>query len=166
METTEIGELLLAGECELRRYAFRLTFDVDKANDLWQETAMRVLYNADKFIAGSDFQKWARVVMRNVFLNNVKYETRYSPTDDIFISAPSLLITPAVWCSDTSINLNEIYDAVDSLPGNGSRLIRLLILGHRYAEIAVMTELPLGTVKNRICLSRAELKRRLKDFLS
>lgn len=44
--------------------------------------------------------------------------------------------------------------------------MRLLISGHKYVEIAVRMEIPIGTVKSRINNSRSILKQRLKDYLN
>jgi DNA-directed RNA polymerase specialized sigma24 family protein len=44
--------------------------------------------------------------------------------------------------------------------------MRLLIGGHKYVEISVIMNIPLGTVKTRINLSRAILKHKLKDYLN
>ena len=46
MEKRELEELLFAAEERLYRYAYKLTRDYDRANDLLQETYLRVLYNA------------------------------------------------------------------------------------------------------------------------
>jgi DNA-directed RNA polymerase specialized sigma24 family protein len=65
--------------------------------------------------------------------------------------------------SDTDVRVKDIYDAIDSIPGDTGRVMRLLIEGHKYVEISLMTRLPLGTVKTHIRLSREILKRVLSD---
>ena len=52
------------------------------------------------------------------------------------------------------------------LPGNAGKVMRLLFSGHKYVEIAVRMEIPIGTVKTRINISRSILKQRLKDYLN
>ena len=42
----------------------------------------------------------------------------------------------------------------------------MLFSGHKYIEIAVRMEIPIGTVKTRINISRSILKQRLKDYLN
>ena len=44
--------------------------------------------------------------------------------------------------------------------------MRLLISGHKCVEIAVRMEIPIGTVKTRIYVSRSILKLSLKDYLN
>ena len=55
---------------------------------------------------------------------------------------------------------------IDELPDNAGKVMRLLISGHKYVEIAVRMEIPIGTVKTRINISRSILKQRLKDSLN
>ena len=55
---------------------------------------------------------------------------------------------------------------IDELPGNAGKVMSLLISGHKYVEIAVRMEIPIGTVKTRINISRSILKHRLKDYLN
>ena len=67
---------------------------------------------------------------------------------------------------NVGIEVDDIYCAIDELPGNAGKVMRLLISGHKYVEIAVRMEIPIGTVKTRINISRSILKQRLKDYLN
>ena len=67
-------------------------------------------------------------------------------------------------CSAES-EVNDIYHAIDRLPDGYDKMIRLLVTGHKYDEIAVILNLPLGTVKSRIFTSREILRKELRDFL-
>ena len=55
---------------------------------------------------------------------------------------------------------------IDELPDNAGKVMRLLISGHKYVEIAVRMEIPIGTVKTRINISRSILRQILKDYLN
>ena len=55
---------------------------------------------------------------------------------------------------------------IDELPDNAGKVMRLLISGHKYIEIAVRIGIPMGTVKTRINISRSILRQRLKDYLN
>ena len=67
--------------------------------------------------------------------------------------------------NDLACYKKDIYYAVKCLPTEHRKVIRLLMTGHRYEEIAVILDLPAGTVKSRIFYSRALLKSELKDYL-
>ena len=68
--------------------------------------------------------------------------------------------------SASGTEVDDIYCAIDELPGNAGKVMRLLFSGHKYVEIAVRMEIPIGTVKTRINISRSILKQRLKDYLN
>ena len=55
---------------------------------------------------------------------------------------------------------------IDELPDNAGKVMRLLISGHKYIEIAVRIGIPIGTVKTRTNISRSILRQILKDYLN
>ena len=105
---------------------------------------------------------WAFVIMRHAFLNNCKRE-------ELCTAAEESLYSTAFTTNDESasdMEVDDIYCAIGELPGNAGKVMRLLISGHKYFEIAVRMEIPIGTVKTRINISRSILKQRLKDYLN
>ena len=63
---------LVEAQDELLRFAYKLTMDIDEANDLLQETSLKALYNEDKYISDTNFRGWMYTIMRNVFINNYR----------------------------------------------------------------------------------------------
>ena len=61
---------------ELFKYACSLTLDYDKAEDLVQDTAVKILDNQDKYVYDLNFKGWAYTIMRNSYLNNRLREHR------------------------------------------------------------------------------------------
>jgi RNA polymerase sigma-70 factor (ECF subfamily) len=162
MERNSTEELLLALQGELWRYAYSLTWDRNRADDLLQETFTRTLCNAGSFSGSNQqFNKWAYTIMRHAFINSTKKEQRMYNVNDTCHTP-----TPAEKESDESLQVNDIYSAIDNLPGNAGRVMRLYVSGHKYGEISIIMEIPLGTVKTRISQARAILKEQLKDYLS
>ena len=47
---------LVEAQDELLRFAYKLTMDIDEANDLLQETSLKALYNEDKYISDTNFR--------------------------------------------------------------------------------------------------------------
>ena len=56
----------------LKIYATTLTGDKDRADDLLQNTLLRILQNIDEYRAIGRFEVWAKKVMLNVFRNEVR----------------------------------------------------------------------------------------------
>jgi RNA polymerase sigma-70 factor (ECF subfamily) len=161
MERNGTEELLLALQGKLWKDAYSLTWDRNRADDLLQETFTRALCNAGSFSGSSqDFTKWTHAIMHNAFLNNVKKEQHLCHVNDTFLAT-----TFGDKECDEGLQVNDIYSAIDSLPGNAGKVMRLYVSGHKYGEISIIMEIPLGTVKTRISQARAILKEQLKDYL-
>lgn len=164
MKKAEIEERLLAFQSDLLRYATYLTRESNRAEDLLQETNLRIIINHDKF-DGKKFKQWSYSIMRNVFLNNCKHDDHYSVLEDMEFQYGNY--QPANDNGiDSQCNVKDIYNTLNTLPVGYNIVIRLLARGLKYREIASHTESPIGTVKNRINLSRGILKQELKDFLN
>lgn len=62
------NELLLNHQTKLKSYAVYLTkYDIDEANDLLQETNIKVLENIHRFTPDTNFQGWVMRIMKNTF---------------------------------------------------------------------------------------------------
>ena len=60
----------------LRAFALKLTGSSSDAEDLYQDTALRIIMHADKFNEGTNFKAWAVTIMRNIFINNYRKKIR------------------------------------------------------------------------------------------
>ncbi len=159
---TDIEKELVAATAELLVYAKHLTKDRFRAEDLLQETSMRVLIQRDKYREDRCFCGWAKRIMLNSFINSANRERIMETVDDCCVFGRD---NPCLHTrNDIASATADIYKAVDRLPENSSSIIRLLIDGHKYDEIAMILKIPLGTVKSRIYFSRERLRKELKDY--
>ena len=166
MEQKEVEKQLIAAKGKLRLYAYSLTADWEKAEDLLQETFLRALCKADKLEDKGKFTSWARAIMHNTFVNIANREKRYQSIEQIYYTTPQPNSEEEEFYIDTKIEIDDICNAINTLPGNAGKVMQLYISGHKYLEISVMMNIPLGTVKTRINISRAILKRKLKDYMN
>ena len=56
---------------KLRTYAFSLTGESESADDLLQESLLRIMVKADRYRAIGSFEAWAKRVMLNIFLREI-----------------------------------------------------------------------------------------------
>lgn len=161
MRPTDFDDKLLEIEAELYLYARALTRENTRAEDLLQETNLKILAKQGKYKEKSKFRSWAKKIMKNSFLNNVDHEKNITTVEDYSIFYKEMTYTPC--CAESEVD--DIYHAIDRLPDGYDKMIRLLVTGHRYDEIAGMLDLPLGTVKSRIFSSREILRKELRDYL-
>ena len=162
-KTMEIEEELLATKAELLAYARHLTKNEERARDLMQETVLKILVGRDKFEKGTSFRNWARKVMYNTFLNNIVREEKVFAVDNYSSVHHDIMYMPGR--NEIPGGAHDIYKVVNHLPDGCDRMIKLLITGHKYSEIAMILDIPIGTVKSRIFASRAILREELKDYL-
>lgn len=56
----------------LKEYSKSLCQDEFEADDLFQDTVLRIIENKDKYDRTKSIYPWAKVIMKNLFLNKVK----------------------------------------------------------------------------------------------
>ena len=150
---------VLAVQKQLHIYAKRLTHDAERADDLLQDTTLRILNNAGNYDERNSFSSWAFVIMRNIFLNNERsansrsraFIMGYDDADDCYFET-------SVADSESDYYGNELQSLIDSLPQELSLLLRRRIEGYKYEEIAAETGLPIGTVKSQLFVAKKRLK--------
>lgn len=158
---------LLTLQGELLKFAMKLTSDPDDANDLLQETTLRALDNQEKYTHETNFKGWLFTIMRNIFSNNFHRLANRSWFTDGIESIYHTLKGKEYSHeeSDDSCNISAIQTAIEGLPSEYKEPFSMYISGFKYKEIAETMNLPLGTIKSRIFLTRQKLQKDLKDFL-
>lgn len=152
---------------ELHRFAYKLTANLEEADDLLQETSLKALDNEDKYIPDTNFKGWVYTIMRNIFINNyrkvVREQTYVDQTDNLFhLNLPQDSGLDSV---EGNYDLKEMRKIVNALPKEYKEPFSMHIAGFKYREIAEKLALPLGTVKSRIFFTRQRLQDQLKDFV-
>lgn len=166
MNSVQFREKLLSLQDNMRNFALTLTANRDDAEDLLQDTTLRVLHNEDKFVDNVNFKGWVLTVMRNIFINNyhklVRSQTVIDPNSDPY-NVP-LLNEGGEDTPDGSMTIKEITAAIASLNETLKQPFSMYVSGYKYNEISETLGIPLGTVKSRIFLARQELQQQLKDM--
>ena len=86
MKNVEFENELVALQSNMRNFAFSLTLNRDDAEDLLQDTTLKVLDNQEKFTDNVNFKGWVLTIMKNIFINNyrkiVRNQTVVDKTED------------------------------------------------------------------------------------
>lgn len=166
MANSAFKEKLLGLQGNLINFAYQLTSNRDAAEDLVQDTTLKVLDNEDKYVDNVNFKGWVFTIMRNIFINNYRRQVRSSTiidtTEDLYhlnLSQESGLSTP-----EGSYSALEISSAINSFSDDYKIPFTMYFAGYKYSEIAEHMNLPLGTVKSRIFFARKRLQSMLKDY--
>ncbi|MBD5197187.1 MAG: sigma-70 family RNA polymerase sigma factor [Bacteroides sp.] len=165
-DTLTFKQKLLGLQDNLYNFACQLTSNRDAAQDLVQDTTLKVLDNEAKYVDNVNFKGWVFTIMRNIFINNYRRQVRSATvldtTEDLYhlnISQESGLTTP-----EGSFAAKEISVAINTFSEDYKVPFTMYIAGYKYSEIAEKMNLPLGTVKSRIFFARKRLQGMLKDY--
>jgi len=143
------------------RRVFAICFQVlrssSDAEDATQETFVKLARGAGSFRGEAQLSTWLYRVARNVCTDHVRHHARRPATP---VADPGEL-TSAPAEPDTTAGTDErlaVAAALDTLdPLSRQALVLVAIEGLTYAEAAVVTDLPVGTVKSRVSRARARL---------
>ena len=149
-----VRDLMLAAVPSLRAFAISLSGNVDRANDLVQETLLRAWANLDSFKVGTNMTAWLFTILRNLFRS--EYRKRRREVEDVDgLYAESLTSLP------NQINHLEVEDfrrALQQLPAEQREsLILVGASGFSYEEAAQICGCAVGTIKSRVNRARVRL---------
>ncbi len=150
-------EQLLDNVTALRRYAMFLSGDASRADDLVQESLVRVLAHARAWRPIKDIRAYLFTTMHNVFVdNNRRYHARIS--DQPVESVLANLVSPA--SQSQRMEILELVEALQELSAEQREAVLLVGLeGMSYAETAKVLGVPIGTVMSRLSRGREALRR-------
>jgi RNA polymerase sigma-70 factor, ECF subfamily len=167
------GALVMRHQRGLVNYIFRLIGSRDLAMDLAQEVFMKVYVSLDSFDPRYRFTTWLYRIASNSAIDHLRRKqprtlSLSGPTAEEDAAPPALAGNDPT--PDDMLRLRELEARLDAaiteLPMSYRQLILLRHRQHcRYDEIARITRLPLGTVKNRIFRAREILRAQLSDLL-
>lgn len=148
----------------LHSFAYSLTQDMDRARDLYQETAYRALKNSEKFKPDTNFKAWMMTIMKNIFINDyrrkVRRKTILDSTDNNYLINSGKEITNNK--GDANMTMQELNGIINELDESLRVPFMMHFEGYKYQEIADEFKLPLGTLKSRIFFARKALQKRVR----
>src|SRR6186713_3069510 len=154
-----VREAVLAAVPSLRAFAISLCGNVDRADDLVQETLLRALANINSFQPGTNMSAWLFTILRNHFRS--EYRKRRREVEDGDGSyAETLKSHPEQY---GRVEFEEFRTALAKLPPDQREALVLVgASGFSYEEAAAICECAVGTIKSRVNRART----RLADLLS
>ncbi len=160
--TANVQKQLVQFQAMLHAFAYKLTGDFTDAQDLYQDTAIKVLKNSDKFQSGTNFKAWSSTIMRNIFINDYRKKKRRGVTTDatdneFYLNSGAIAEVNA---GEKNLRYEEIVELIDELPDNLKEPFLMSYEGFKYDEIADVLNAPLGTIKSRIFFARKMLRER------
>src|SRR3954467_6131722 len=137
--------------------AYRLAGNDDDAQDLVQESLIRVRRGLERYEPGS-LQGWLARIVTNVFLDEMRRRKR-RPTDAL-PDDPGRVLPPAAAADEVFTGLSDqIQHALSNLPDEFRVPVVLCDVNDlSYEQIAEATGVPIGTVRSRLHRGRRMLR--------
>ncbi len=146
----------------LRAFGRSLSGSRDLADDLVQETLLKAWAARDRFQAGTNMRAWTFIILRNLFLSQMRRARFKGEWDDF--TADRLLAMPAG--QDRQIDLSDLQRGLLQLPqAQREALILVGAGGFAYEEAASICNCAVGTIKSRVARGRAALEIILNEGL-
>ncbi len=152
--TREMHDAVLAAIPSLRAFAVSLSGNVDRADDLVQETLTRAIANIDRFQPGTNLSAWLFTILRNHFRS--EYRKRRREVEDVDGKfSDSLTAAPN---QVSNIEFSEFRRALAQLPADQREALVLVgASGFSYEEAANICGCAVGTIKSRVNRARTRL---------
>ena len=154
----------------LFNYIYQFVHDIDLAEDLLQDTFLKLYTHKNSYREVAKFSTWIYTIAGNFSkteLRKFKRRKTYSHSDLSFDDNEFIIKDKNKTPSDIFLNkgLRDSLNECLSLLSLNFRTIIILrdIQELSYDEISTIVELPLGTVKSRINRARLKLYECLKD---
>ncbi|MFH1744126.1 MAG: RNA polymerase sigma factor [bacterium] len=163
---TDLLENLSENYRDVYRFAYRMLGSHETAEDIVQESFLRLARENPKALVGESARRWLFVVARNLCISHLRKHARQP---HIGLDSLNELETPGAdpGQSAQAIERSElIKKVVSELP----LVLREVVIlreyeGHSYAEIAALLGCPAGTVKSRLAAARETLRKRLEPLM-
>jgi RNA polymerase sigma-70 factor, ECF subfamily len=153
---------------------YRLVRDREKAEDLAQDTFIKVLNAIDRYDPSYKFSSWIFKIAHNTSLDHLRkkepetlsidgspHARTAAETEASTLTPVSTGQTPEEYTANRELG-SEIEQAIAVLrPEYRTAIMLCHVEGRPYEEIAEIMEVPLGTVKTYIHRGRNELKKQL-----
>jgi RNA polymerase sigma-70 factor, ECF subfamily len=156
---------------------YRMIRDREQAEDLAQETFVRVFNNIDRYDPRYKFSSWIFKIATNLTIDHIRRKeldtvsidgSRNAVTAEQ-IEATSITIASQDENPEELLEAKELGEEIETAIGKLRPEYRAAILlrhvdGREYQEIAEILSLPLGTVKTYIHRGRNELREQLQHL--
>jgi RNA polymerase sigma-70 factor (ECF subfamily) len=144
----------------LRAFGRSLSGSRDLADDLVQETLLKAWAARKRFQAGTNMRAWTFIILRNLFLSQMRRARFKGEWDEI--TASKLLAAPA--SQDRHVELGDMQRALMHLPQpQREALILVGAGGFAYEEAAEICGCAVGTIKSRVARGRVALEALLTE---
>jgi len=145
---------ILAVIPNLRAFAVSLCGNLDRADDLVQETLVKAWSKLGSFVEGTNLRAWLFTILRNIYYSEYRKRRREVADSDGAIAA-RLATAPA---QNSHMDMLDFRAALQELPADQREALILIgASGLSYEEAAGVCGCAVGTMKSRVNRARGRL---------
>lgn len=139
--------------------AFRYTNDVDVANDMVQESFIKIYKNIHSYKGDGNFEGWMKRILINNCLNHIKKEKKY------VFELGELLTEKQTSTWDEAIDIlsfDEILSLINKLPLGYKTVFNLSVFeGYSHKEIGELIGITESASRSQLTKAKSRLKEEL-----
>jgi RNA polymerase sigma-70 factor (ECF subfamily) len=152
--SASLKQALLGLIPNVRAFAVSLCGDVERADDLVQETLLKAWNHLDSFQEGTNLRAWLFTILRNTYFSECRRRRREVEDRD-GTKAADLSVHPE---QPGHLDMQDFRRALDSLPlDQREALVLVGAAGFSYEEAAEISGCAVGTIKSRVNRARSKL---------
>ncbi len=154
MSSVEVKDGVIKALPNLRAFAVSLCGNLERADDLVQETMLKAFKSIESFEEGTNLKAWLFTILRNTYFSERRRLKREIEDAD-GVHASKLAVHPE---QDGHMAMRELQDALKLLPDDQREaLILVCAAGMSYEEAAAISGCAVGTIKSRVNRARGKL---------
>ena len=153
-DSVPLKQALLALIPNLRAFAVSLCGDIERADDLVQESLLKAWNHLDSFQEGTNLRAWLFTILRNTYFSECRRRRREVEDRD-GTKAAELAVHPD---QQGHLDMQDFRRALNTLPPDQREALVLVgAAGFSYEEAATISGCAVGTIKSRVNRARSKL---------
>lgn len=141
----------------------RYASDIPEAEDILQESLLKIYLNVKDYSGEGSFIGWMRRIVINtaitLYHRNLKHK-HYVEIEEVYSGETGRESIP-----DTEYTAEELQKVLDLLPSGYKIIFNLYAIeGYKHKEIAEMLSIDVNTSKSQYSRARAYLRRKLENY--
>ena len=163
------NELVKRYKDRLLNFVFRYFNNVEQAEDVVQDTLIKLYTHASYYKNVAKFSTWIFTIAKNNALTELRKNKR-KKTDSLWTDDGQVIdINSKEESLDTKVQneiaIDQLNKFLDEIPENFRMAVVLRDFQElSYEEISTILEIPIGTIKSRINRGRIQLAEKMKHF--
>jgi RNA polymerase sigma-70 factor, ECF subfamily len=154
VSTETVKQRFIATIPNLRAFAVSLCGNLERADDLVQETMFKAFKHIDSFEDGTNLKAWLFTILRNTYFSE-RRRLKREVEDADGVYAARVGVHPE---QHGHMDMCELQDALKLLPDDQREaLILICAAGLSYEEAAAISGCAVGTIKSRVNRARVKL---------